>query len=346
MKALWNSPARNLVAGLIFVAAVSAVAVVGYVANGWSVADAVYMTVLTIYSVGYDEVRPVDTPALRAVTIALIVLGCTGMIFLTGALFQFFTFNQLQQVLGLRRMQNQIDALRDHTIVCGYGRIGAMLARDLHAGAAPFVVLERTAARFEEARDSGYCAMLADATEERALIAAGVERARIVATVLPDDAANVFITLSARSLNAGLIIYARGEATSTERKLKQAGANAVVLPAHIGAERMAELILYPAAASSGRGNAPLRSIEPQLRRAGLGLELAVVEAGSDYAGMTVAEIQHAAAGAFLVVGVERPGAAGDIAAEDGTRVSAGDGVLVMGRMGLASALRGFAAGKG
>ena len=341
MKSLWISPVRNLVGGLAFVATVMVCAIFGYMANGWSFGDALYMAVLTIYTVGYDEVRPIDTPALRAVTLGLIVFGCTGMIFLTGVLVQFITFSQLQQLLGTRRMQNQIERLCDHVIICGFGRIGGMVAKELHAGLARFVVLERLPERVEEARALGYLALQADATDETVLEQVGVKGARVLATVLPNDAANVFITLSARSLNADLVILARGEAPSTVKKLVQAGANTVVQPAHIGAERFAELILYPAAASSGRGNAPLRAVEPQLRRAGLGLELAVVEAGSAFAGLTVGEIQRAAGGAFLVVGVERPGAAGTEAALDSTRVQPGDGVLVMGRMGLTEALRGF-----
>lgn len=345
MKALWNSPARNLVGGLVFVVLVGCCAVLGYMANGWSLGDAFYMTVLTLYTVGYDEVRPIDTVALRSVTVGLIVFGCTGMIFLTGALVQFITFNQFQQLFGGRRMQSQINALRDHTIVCGFGRIGAMLARELQAGRVRFVVVERETERFEEAKTQGYCCLHADATEERVLELAGVGRARTLATVLPDDAANVFITLSARSMNAGLTILARGEAPSTERKLLQAGANTVVLPAHIGAERMAEMILYPGVAGSGGGNVPLRAMERQLRQAGLGLELAVAEPGSAYAGRTVGEIQRAAEGAFLIVGIERPQATVAEQAHDGTLVEPGDGVLVMGRSGLASALRGFAAGR-
>lgn len=343
MKSLWISPVRNLVGGLAFVAAVMVCAIVGYMANGWPFGDALYMTVLTVYTVGYDEVRPIDTPALRAVTIGLIVLGCTGMIFLTGVLVQFITFSQLQQLLGSRRMQNQIDRLTDHVIICGFGRLGAMLALELHSGEARFVVLERIADRVEEARALGYLALQADATDETVLELVGVKAARVLATVLPDDAANVFITLSARGLNEDLVILSRGEAPSTVKKLMQAGANTVVQPAHIGAERFAELILYPAAASTGRGNAPLRAVEPQLRRAGLGLELAVAETGSAYAGLTVGEIQRAAGGAFLVVGIEHQGAGGTEAAQDGTRVQPGDGVLVMGRMGLAEALRGFRA---
>ncbi len=102
------------------------------------------MVIVTVYTVGYGEVRPIDTPLLRGITISTITLGCTGMIYLTGALVQFITLNQINQVLGIKRMSHQIDQLRNHVIVCGFGRIGMMLAQGLHAGGAAFLILEQS----------------------------------------------------------------------------------------------------------------------------------------------------------------------------------------------------------
>jgi hypothetical protein len=144
MKLLLDSPACNLLGGVIFVLTVGSLAVVGYVSQGWSFGDALYMVVLTVFTVGYDEVQPVTAGPLRAITIGLIVTGCTGMIFLTGALVQFITITGIQQVLGIKHMSHQIEHLRDHVIVCGFGRIGNMLARELKAGEARFVVVERS----------------------------------------------------------------------------------------------------------------------------------------------------------------------------------------------------------
>ncbi len=110
-QGLLASPARNLVFGLAYMAVVMVVATGCYVAAGWSLGDAVYMVIITVYTVGYDEVRPINTPLLRAITISNIILGCTGVIFLTGALVQFITLNQINQMLGLKRMNTQIDRL-------------------------------------------------------------------------------------------------------------------------------------------------------------------------------------------------------------------------------------------
>src|SRR5271165_5515335 len=118
MKSLLNSPIRNLLGGVVFVLTVSSLAVVGYTSQGWSLGDAVYMVVLTVFTVGYDEVEPVATGPLRAITMGLIVTGCTGMIFLTGALVQFITLSGIQELLSHKHMNRQIERLRGHVIIC------------------------------------------------------------------------------------------------------------------------------------------------------------------------------------------------------------------------------------
>ena len=241
---LLASPSRNLIVGLLYMAVVMMAATISYRLAGWSLGDAIYMVIITVYTVGYQEVHPLDTALLRTITISTIVLGCTGVIFLTGALVQFITLNQINQVFGIKRMNTQIDKLSDHVIICGFGRIGAMLAQILEAASAAFVIVERDEERSERARGIGYLCIQADAADESALRSAGVTRARIVATVLPNDAANVFITLTARNMHPAVEIIARGEAPSTERMLLHAGANRVVQPTHIGAERIAEIFLY------------------------------------------------------------------------------------------------------
>lgn len=337
MAALLASPLRNIQAGVAFLAVVAAVATGLYIAAGWPVWDALFMVITTVFTVGYGEIRPVDTALLRAITIGLIFCGCTGMIFVTGSLVQFITASQFHQFLGVRRMQNTIAAQRDHVIVCGYGRIGQMLARDLKEAGRVTVVVERDEQRLAMARDAGFLAMQADATDEDCLRAAGVERARVLAVVLPDDAANVFITLSARGLNRGLTIIARGEAPSTEKKLLQAGADRVVLPAHIGAERVAELILFQGMGAVLEGTLPKASLTRDLRHLGLELEILPAAAGSRCVGMTVAELEAAAGGAFLVVGINGPGG-GRLQPPPSSVIVAGDGVAVLRRPGRTSAV--------
>jgi voltage-gated potassium channel Kch len=330
-KRLLASPARNLIFGLIYMVVVMAAATASYVAAGWSLGDAVYMVIITVYTVGYDEVRPIDTTLLRTITMSNIVLGCTGVIFLTGALVQFITLTQINDILGLKRMNTQIDKLTGHVIVCGFGRIGLQLARELTAGRAAFVILDRDEARVEEARALGYLCMQADAEDETALQAAGVLRAQTLATVLPNDAANVFITLSARSLNPALEIIARGDAPSTERKLVQAGANRVVLPTHIGAERIAEMILYRETEQFIRGSEDMVNFERALHGLGLDMDMVTAAAGSPAVGQTLQWLEHEARGAFFVVQLNRSGGEAITQPSPDRRIEAGDGLLLIGR---------------
>lgn len=144
---LATSPFRNLIFVVGAMLVIGACSVSAYMMAGWSLGDALYMVLLTVYTVGYGEVRPIDTPYLHAVTMATIVVGCTGMIVLTGVLVQALTLSQIRQLMGANRMRSDISKLTSHVVVCGYGRIGVMLARDLAAGGAPFVVLERDEAR-------------------------------------------------------------------------------------------------------------------------------------------------------------------------------------------------------
>lgn len=336
-----HSSTRNLIRGLLFIVAVTALGTAGYTAAGWSVTEAFYMVVITIFSVGYGEVRPISTFWLHVLTTGLIVLGCTGMIFMTGALVQLFTASELQRFLGFKRMKNEIDRLKDHVIVCGFGRIGNMLAHELHAGKANFVVVERGEGRAAEARSLHYLCVQGEATDEAILREAGVGRARVLATVLPDDAANVFITLSARSLNKSLHIIARGEVPTTEGKLMQAGADEVVLPTHIGAERIAELILYPKTAALIRNDERMRDFEHGLHSLGLELEVQPTAEDSAFVNLTIEQIEQRADGAFLIVAIHRRDGSTVTRPPTSTRIEPGDGVVLIGRSGRTADLDGF-----
>ncbi|ACK50288.1 TrkA-N domain protein [Methylocella silvestris BL2] len=342
MKWLSNSLARNLILGVVFVVIVAALGVIGYMHNGWSFGDSLFMVVLTIFTVGYEEVHPLDTIELRALTIGLIALGCTGMIYLTGAIVQFITLTQIQQMLGLTRMNKQIETLSDHVIVCGFGRTGAMLSKELKAGKAKFVVIEPNPERCAEARELGYLCVHADAADEAALKQAGIERARALATVVSSDPVNVFITLSARSLNGAVQIIARGEEPSTERKLLQAGADSVILPAHIGAEQIASMILFPSIAGVIQSPERRRQMDLDLRTLGLELEVVVAAEGSVFTGLTVEEIESKAERSFFIIAVEQAGSQKAERPLPGTRIVAGDGVTILGRAGRANILNKFA----
>jgi voltage-gated potassium channel Kch len=338
MTGLLDSPVRNLTVGVAYTITVMILATAAYMAVGWSFRDAIYMVIVTVYTVGYNEVRPINTPALNIITIGLIVLGCTGIIFLTGALVQFFTLNQINKTLGLKRMKTQIDDLKGHVVVCGFGRLGTMLAKSLRASSAGFVILEENEARANEARLQGYLCIHGDATTEAVLLAAGVMRAHALATVLSNDAVNVFITLSARALNPNLSIVARGELSSTESKLLQAGADKVVLPTHIGAERIAEVILYEESARFIEGLERSHGFQRVLHNFGIELEVVTAAPQSPAVRMTVSAIERQARGAFFIIQINRRD--GDVftAPPPTAVVGEGDGVVLIGRPNRAEIL--------
>jgi voltage-gated potassium channel len=290
-----------LVGGLLFLTIVT-IATVGYEFAGWSLLDALYMVIITIFGVGYGEVQPVDTVVLRLYTIFLIVGGYGAAIYAFGGVVKLVTEGEMRKMLHERRKEKEVADLTAHTIICGFGRIGQILAKDLATAGTPFVVLDRDSGRIELALERGFLARVGDATQEEDLTAVGVERAQVLATVLPDDALNVFITLTARQLNPHIHIIARGENPSTESKLSQAGANEVVLPAQICGTRIAHSITRPSSMAFLREAGA--AVAHDLRMLGLetrDLDLCKL---TQYVGQTVGDLQRQSEGSLLVLGVK------------------------------------------
>ena len=324
-------PTRNLVSGLLFMAAVMIIGVIGYLIAGWGWSDAIYMVVISIFTVGYGEVRPIHEEGLRGFTMGLIALGCFSVIFVSGALVQFLLEGQIRRALGDRRMSAELKKLNKHTIICGYGRIGRMVAADLKAGQRPFVIVDKDPRRLEAAREAGFLTLEGEATEETVLLEAGVKRASVLATVLPSDASNVFITLSARDLNPEINIIARGEDPATERKLFQAGANRVVLPAHIAAERISHLILFPEAAELINDKEKSHHLQEELSDLGLELEESIIPKGSTLIGRTVGDLESLEAGTVIVVALHRKSGGTELRPGRDTPLQSGDGVVAVSR---------------
>jgi Trk K+ transport system NAD-binding subunit len=332
LRRLSDSPVRNLAGGVVYMFILFAIATFAYVLSGWSWNDAFYFVIISVFTVGYGELHPI-TGFLRPITELTIILGWLGITFLAAAFVQFITIAQIQQLLGTKRMKTQIDKMTGHVIICGYGRIGQMLADELTAGGAEFVIVELNEGRFAESSARGYPTWKGDASDEDVLKAVGIERARALATVVPNDAANVFITLSARNMNKKLEIIARGEAPSTKSKLLQAGANSVIEPTHIGAERIAQLILYPRTSTFTDGSDRMRTLGVGLRTLGLELEVMAVAADSPLAGATIDKIEHEATGSVFVVAINRRNGETLTRPDPATVVQAGDGVVVITRSG-------------
>lgn len=203
--------------------------------------DAVYMVVITIFGVGYGEVQPVEATWLKLFTIGVIFAGCSSLIYVIGGIVQMLTEGEIERMLGTRNRSRELEQLHDHTIICGYGRVGQMLAVELSNHGQSLVVLDNSPDRVQKAIDDGFIGVEGDAIDDDMLIKVGLFRAKTLASVLPNDAANVFITLTARDLCENIRIVARAESPTTERKLLRGGATNVVMPAAIGAIRIAQL---------------------------------------------------------------------------------------------------------
>jgi voltage-gated potassium channel len=225
-------------------------AILGFGTLGYSffeemtVFEAFYMTLITISTVGFGEIKPL-TEVGRFITVVVIVTGISTGTYTIGMVARIFIEGELSKFFGRRRLEKQISELKDHFIICGYGRIGRIICRELHADAIPFVVIDEDPAAAEKIAEEGYLFLQRDATLEETLEAAGIESARGIVTAVSSDANNVYITLTARGLRPDIFVLARSSDVKNEAKLKRAGATRVVSPYMIGGRRMAQVLKRP-----------------------------------------------------------------------------------------------------
>jgi voltage-gated potassium channel len=203
------------------------------------------MTVITLSTVGYFEVQPLD-PAGRIFTMVFIIVGFGIFFYGVGVIAREVIEGEIQRTLGRRRVQRRIAHMKGHFIVCGFGRMGRIVCRELATKPVPFVVVERDPEMLRLIEQDEYPCVEGDATEENVLTDAGIERAHGLVAALSTDSDNVYVVLTARELNPKLLVVARAEDERSERKLIHAGATRVVSPYVIGGYRMAHALLRPA----------------------------------------------------------------------------------------------------
>jgi voltage-gated potassium channel len=230
---------------VVVVVAIILVGTLGYVVfEGWSLDDGLYMTVITMTTVGYREVRELDGTG-RLWTMLLAIAGVAIIFGSIGIVAESILTEAASGRRERRRMTDAVGALQGHFILCGYGRVGTTVARELAHAAIPFVVVDINPASLATATHDGFHVVEGDATRDEVLREAGVERARGLITTVDSDANNVYVTLSARALNAGLFIVARANQDGSEAKLLQAGADRVVSPYTRAGRQIAELATRP-----------------------------------------------------------------------------------------------------
>lgn len=215
--------------------------------EGWGLLDSFYMTAITVTTVGYGEVNPL-TQGGRLFTLFIIFTGVGAVFYILTAITQLVVEGQLRELMGRRHLQRQIRHLNNHYIICGYGRIGAMVVDMLHEQNVDTVVLETSEEITRRLEEKGQHYVLGSATEDEGLMAAGIERAAGLVATVSSDSDNVFIVLSAKQIRPNLFVIARATELGTERKLKRAGADKVVSPYFIGARRIAQTVIRPSVA--------------------------------------------------------------------------------------------------
>ena len=285
--------------------------------------ESIYWTVITIAGVGYSQSVDVEVPAARQfLSIVVILVGMLAMAYTLGMLIQAIVEGQLDKAMGAKRMNKEISKLKDHVIVCGFGRIGQNLAHRLARHRVPFIVIDPCTESITEAKHHSYLCLEADATDEDVLLSVGLQRASTIVFSLQSDPENVFLTLTVRNLNPNIKIVARGEHPRTEKKLLQAGANQVVMPAIIGAERMADMIVRPEASDL------LRCVGHQ---SGLNAELEEFKftAQSPFIGRTVREAEENLE-QLMIIAVRRADGETVFNPKDNEGLCVGDVVIVMG----------------
>lgn len=300
-----SQPTNRIVAGSLFFLAICLIAVIGYRLAGWSLLESIYMVTITVYGVGYGEVRAISDPGLKIFTIFIIIAGCTSAIYVFGGFVQLLVEGELRRYVGARKMTQEIGRTSNHVIVCGYGRVGRILTRQLCDSGTPFVVVDAEPERIQQAVEQKFLVVEGSATDEQTLLEAGVSRAKILATVLLDDALNVFVTLTAIDLNPDLYVIARAENPATEKKLIKSGARQVVLPAAIGAHRIASLINQPGMDELREGGSTFLQLSDELRQVGLVLKEITLEENSPLVKSAVSEVRSSTGGSVIVMAIKR-----------------------------------------
>lgn len=291
--------------------------VIGYrLIEGWPWIECLYMTLITVSTVGFQEVHPLS-PAGRLFTLALIVFGVSVVAIGLSGLFEALFHRQLRLFMEKRSMQRQISAQRDHVIICGYGRMGRAIAADLHRSGLAIVIVDNNNALIEDVEREGLMGLTADANTEEALERAGIKRAKSLVATLNTDAANLFLTLTARDMNPGLNIIVRAEDEGNARKFTQAGASRVVSPYSTGASHIVRLLTRPEIVDF---------VELVAQDENIHFEVSQLEitAESPFAGKTLAEghVRQATGGMVLAIKSRDGGAVFD--PKPDTRINVGD----------------------
>jgi voltage-gated potassium channel len=316
------SPGSNLLLAIAGILVLTAGGTAGYMAiEHMSALDALYMTIITISTVGYEEVKPLGTGG-RIFTMVLIVTGVGTAFYIFAAVTQFVVEGQLRAVFGRVAMKHKIEKLEGHVVICGFGRMGRVVAEEVMRSGGQAVVIERDPAREAELAASGLLFVIGSALADSVLEEAGLPRARAIVVVTASDADNVFITLSARAMNPSIHIHARGETEVGLQHLRMAGADQAVAAYQWGALRLAAAVMRPSVVDFLELSFPGRGAE-------IDLEEIRVAPGSALVGQSITAVEQSST-RLRIVALKRGDAPSTLIPDPVTRIEAGDFLVAIG----------------
>ena len=309
---------------VVLLLAVVAGGTLGYmVVEGWDAWDAFYMTVTTVATVGFREVHPLSFGG-QVFTILLIFGGVGTAFYTVTMLATIIVEGGLHRGFERRRLARMLEQITDHFIVCGYGRIGSIIAAELQQQGVPVVVIERDPERIQSVMEKGWLAVEADASREDVLTRTGIHRARGLIAAVGSDAENVYTVLTARGMRPDLFIIARMEADDAEHKLRRAGADRVISPYNIGATHIVQTALRPAVVD-------FVQLATGSDRLDLSMEQVHIGERSSLAGKTLVDAGIRQTFRVIVVGIRRAGGAMEFNPEPDALIRGGDELVVLGR---------------
>lgn len=317
---------RKLRYSLMMLAALVAFGTIGYYFfENMPIFDAFYMTIITISTVGFSEIVPL-TKVGRSITVVVIILGISVGTYTVGIIVQWLVGGELQKIFGRRKLQKQIADLRNHFIICGFGRIGHIICKELFEDSVKFVVIEKDAATIEDLISLKYLCLEMDATNEDALLAGGIMNAKGLVTAVNSDANNVFITLTAKGLRPDIFVLARASEERNEEKLLKAGATRVVSPYLIGARRMAHVLKRPTVVD-------FLDIATMGNHLGLIMEEAEVGQKSGFIGKNLIESRLRQEFGVIIVAIKKGSGQMVFNPAPTEKLEAGDVIVVIGQKG-------------
>ena len=313
---------RNLVNAAVLLFTLPVIGTAGYVLiEGWSFLDALYMSVITLTTVGFREVHPLDAEG-QVFTMVFSVAGVGAMLYALLGLFQFLLEGELGSFLGVRRMKGQIEGLVDHYVLCGFGRVGEEIAQEFLERKIPFVVIETNQTSIERGQKRGVLMLIGDATDDDILREAGVERAKCLLAASDSDSGNTFIVLTARALNHDLFIVSRAGYPDSEPRMVRAGADRVFSPYVTAGRQMALSAIQPMV---------VEFIDTLSMRQVEGPVLAEIEVsdGTGLSGQTIHDLLHWTR-SIVVLGLQEASGQLQVGPTNDTVLATGDKLIVMG----------------